>query len=1051
MGRTTFGWAIVLMAVAGVAPVGTRKFAPPEVTLPPMAKAPTVDGVIHEDKWAGAARWVGVIDLGGSALSDRRAVLWLGSDGKRVYFAIKSETPPDRPIVAEHKPGTGDEDTQAFRDDSIEVWFDPYKHPKPARGVFQGVFNALGAVYDANHDPPTNWRGDWQLANKIVDKWWHAEGSASLVSLGAAAALDGLQKGSKGIDPPLSERDLTSPHFCIGKSLGGEEQTAIDEVKIFNRALSESEVRMARLFCQSSAGAAAWAAVQFDLAHYPYYHKLKARVDINALKGKEKVRGATITLRRVGTDEPIAKIAMHAFEHDVSETITDVPDLPDGQYQLALKLDGAPEALQGELVREFPRKRFEWEHNKIGKSDRILPPFTPIRVNGQTVSTILRDHEMAEQGLWKQVVAKGEPILADRMRLEFAIQRGPVNPKHTLRFTEKTDTRVTTVATWRVADTDVTVTSEIDYDGMMWVLVNLAGGRIERLDLTIPVKNAMAPLAHICGERLRANFAGYLPKGEGVIWDASKTMKHDLIGPFCPYIWVGQEERGIAWFAENDSGWTTDDKTPCQEIERRGDVLTIRVRLIQKPTTFDTPRQIAFGLQATPVKPMPVRPAHWRTWCSEELPGAMYYIIMGSTLYFGSPYHDPFPWNQDLSLWKKFAEARRTGKPDFDYAGKWVDTVYPRDLFKERPNEDYLAHVMGGFNMAAAQAKRLLVYVQGRGATFRTPEFQTFQDEWTNDDYNSRIWRSGYFDGLSYTVEPVPSWQDFTLWWLKKQMDTFTDGLYYDNFFLIPVKDAVISSAYKRPDGRIQPAVPVQNMRETMRRTAYMYLEANRHPMIGPHMTNTAIVPMMAFAQFGLDWEWHYGRSDYQDRWTRDHIRAACTGRQTGCAPVVIAIGSKGGSADEGEWLDRTFNGVVLTHELIPCWYLTNQFITAAQRKARPTSRDRYYKTIGELLGIGYGTHACRTHNYWDTDYPIRVAGIESSSIVHRAKGKTMIVVTDWADGGQVRVSLDAKHLDLRPGFKAADFETGEPVATDGHTLTFMLKKHDYKTVVITD
>jgi len=1364
-------WVIVAAAASAAA---ERRFMPPEVALPPMRKAPKVDGAIDEEEWREAARWVGVCGLGGSALTHREATLWLGSDGHRAYFAVRSETPPDRPVLAKCKPAADERDTDAFKDDSIEVWLDPYKNAQPARGLYQGIVNSLGATYDVNHQPAGNWRGDWQSASSVIDGWWHFEGSLSLKSLGAASTLpgqtwgfrlvrnwrapskqaplspltlhfgdrgsmavvrwlpdapvvqmlgsrtpqgrkasyalrilnphdrdltahvrldsqptdsqhayldetvtvppggtkqlkldhfachleetiytrihvaspdrgttyfhreytwkldrpakrwgqvadalgpldkiknavsfyasfdegidadlakgsakgrpiemrggcvqlvdgmsgkallsgkgaasvlyelagnvdinegtlslwvspvhwlggngekshtiwqtgrpgkgyfgvqkalfnstlpyvqffmvqypwrktvamnvhdsvanwkpgewhwvvmtwtteqmtfylDGLKKGSKGFTPPLSARDLTAPNFSIGKTSGGMEQTAIDEVKIFSRAFTETELRVAKLFCQSSEGAAAWDAVQFDFGHYPYHRKLKARVDINALKGREQVKRARLMLRKVGESAAIATIDMPRFESAIAEVIADVPDLPDDQYQLALSLDGAPAALRGEMVREFSRKRFEWEHNTIGTSDRILPPFEPIQVTGRTVKTVLREHVVGEQGLWGQVVTKGEEILARPIQFEVtvagqrrALKTGP------LTVSKKNGLEANVSTTWSAGEIKGELAARCDYDGLMDCRLTLSSGRADRLDLVIPLKNTMAPLGHFCGERLRANFAGYIPKGEGVVWDASKTLKHDLIGPFCPYLWIGAEERGLCWFAENDRDWAVDGKTPCQQIERRGDVLTIRIRIIQEPTDLTTPRRIRFGLQATPVKPMPTEPAHWRTWTNQRLPGGMHYLIAGSTLYIGMLHHEPFPYRRDLSLWHKFAEARKTGKRDYGYARKWVD-AYPEAVFKDRPKKNHYAHIMGGFNYASAQADRYLVYVQGRGTTFRTPEFQTFQDEWTNDDYNTRVWRQGYRAGLSYTVEPVPSWQDLNLWWLKKQMDTFTDGLYFDNFFMIPIKDRVISSAYPRPDGRVQPAVPVHNMRQMMRRTAVMYLEADRHPMIGPHMTNTALAPVMSFAQYGLDWEWHYGRSDYQDRWSRDHIRAACIGRQTGCAPVVIAIGSRGGDAAEVEWLNRTFNGVALTHELIPCWYSVNRFIPHKERKVRTTSRALFYKTRGDLLAIGLGTPACRTYNYWQSNYPLRIEGTESSSIVHRGKGRTFIIVTDWGKGGTARITLDAAALGLRPGFRAVDYETGEAIATSDGVLTLTLKKHGYRTLVLSD
>ena len=1344
------------------------RFASPRIALPVAAKPPVVDGMIHEDEWAGGVRLAGMLQVGKTALTHRHADSWFLSDGTSVYIAVRSELPPSGDLVANLHPANDGSNVPTIKDDCIEVWLDPAPESK-MHGIYQGLINANGAIFDRRLEPAAAWRGDWKMASKLVDGWWHFEASIALSELGVTQPLpgqtwnmrlgrnwkrpwkqscwsplaahfeerntmatiqwladapvtqmlgirtadgtkaqyrlrirnphpqalplkirldsqptdsqhayldktftlasgaaqeftldhpacmpeetiytrihvtradtglvcfhrefdwtlirpahrwrtsdkdigpatrfrnalsfhasfdkginadtaqgtptgtpvarkdaqpqfveglsgqallsgkdcaaiafenagnlnisegtlsmwirpvdwhgpgkgdnnhtlftngiagkgyygvqmarqvspgpylcyymiqypwrkgvailasgemptwgpdawhwlvltwqhkqvtfyvDGVARGRATFDPPLSKRDLTTPAFRVGTGRG-KEQTAIDEVMLFNRCLTPSELKEAKAFCRSSAPDA-WDALDFKFAYYPYPDKLKALVSLSGLKDKDQVRKATLALHKVGEKAPIATIEMPAFVKDTSEVIADLPKLENGDYQLALSLDPTPGGLSGTLLRGFTRQRFEWERNRIGTSDLILPPFTPLQVADKTVSSVLRDHVMNEQGLWRQVIAKGAPLLAGPMRFE-ATHDGKLAQAKTsqLKFTEKSGTRVATTAEFALGETAVRVESAMEYDGVMNCTVHLDGGTVDQLDLLIPVKDAMAPLAHICGERCRANFAGYVPKGEGVVWESSEILKREVLTPFVPYIWVGAEERGICWFAETDRYWALDGTSPCQQLERNGDVLTLRIRIIQTPTRLDPRRTIRFGLQATPVKPMPVRPAHWRRWSEINLDRAMQFIIAGSTGYAGHVYHDPFPYRRDLSVWHKLAECRKTGKLDREFVEKWVDS-YPAELLEGDGRTRWMRTVMAGQHMAARQSERFLLYVQGRGITFATPEFQTFQDEWTYRDYNSRVWPAGPRDGLSYSSGPVPSWQDYNLWWLKQQMEIFTDGLYFDCFYILPNKDRVASDAYQLPDGRIQPGLPILDQRQMTKRTATMYLEAGRHPMIGPHMTNSTIMPMMSFAQFGLDWEWHYGRSDFQDRWSRDHIRAACTGLQAGCAPIVIGIGAKGGSAEEVEWLHRTFNGVILTHELIPVWYTVNSYIKHADRRKHGTGRLMYQKIRQHLLAMGIGTPACQTYNYWHEKYPLTLTGIETSGIVHRSESETLIILTDYGEGGEARVAIDAKQLGLTPDTKATDFETGEAVPFERNTLHFPLKKHDMEVI----
>ncbi len=120
------------------------------------------------------------------------------------------------------------------------------------------------------------------------------------------------------------------------------------------------------------------------------------------------------------------------------------------------------------------------------------------------------------------------------------------------------------------------------------------------------------PLYHTVVDTLRINPSGFTPPGQGVVWDggqAPRTMKWR--NGFCPYLWLGGAERGLAWFGENDRGWITEKggKTPVQELIREGGVLTLRVYLINIPTTLTQPTRLVYGLQASPTKPLP---DNWR-------------------------------------------------------------------------------------------------------------------------------------------------------------------------------------------------------------------------------------------------------------------------------------------------------------------------------------------------------------------------------------------------------------------------------------------------------
>ena len=112
------------------------------------------------------------------------------------------------------------------------------------------------------------------------------------------------------------------------------------------------------------------------------------------------------------------------LEPDADGVFDDVVDLPDlkaatlssgdGGYTARVAVPGHAD-FRKELA--FRRDVFAWEGNKIGLSDAVPPPFTPVRRDGSRVSVVLRDHDIGEFGLWNQVVAAGKPLLARPMRI----------------------------------------------------------------------------------------------------------------------------------------------------------------------------------------------------------------------------------------------------------------------------------------------------------------------------------------------------------------------------------------------------------------------------------------------------------------------------------------------------------------------------------------------------------------------------------------------------------------------------------------------------------
>jgi hypothetical protein len=297
-----------------------------------------------------------------------------------------------------------------------------------------------------------------------------------------------------------------------------------------------------------------------------------------------------------------------------------------------------------------------------------------------------------------------------------------------------------------------------------------------------------------------------------------------------------------------------------------------------------------------------------------------------------------------------------------------------------------------------------------RGASWETPEFlTTYIDEWLAGDIVDPAWnRRSTFErprrahaahpGFAswYQVEPVPSRVDMLLYYHRKMLDTFADGVYWDNFFLQPnfVPAEAGGPGYVDDDGRPRAGVNLTGFRDLVKRTATMMHVMGKRPLTYIHMTNANIVPMLSFGTVNLDWEWRdqgrMGSMDLQDRMDLDLILAQSLGLQAGNLSVGITGNIlKGGDGVSRDWLNRTGMAVSFPHEI---------------RMHQGTQEVSFVQT--QLARFGYGQPDYRVYRYWDEGFPLKARGAENRALVLSRDGKAMIALGNFgpsAAGGDIK------------------------------------------------
>jgi hypothetical protein len=743
------------------------------------------------------------------------------------------------------------------------------------------------------------------------------------------------------------------------------------------------------------------AAVQ--IAYYPSYRFVRVKVDTNELGVKAgAIKRADVTIAAPSG----VTLATGKMRWERAPAVKEfrVPDLPDGRYTVMVRLPG----YDLPFPRAFTRKHFQWEGNRLGVTGKVYPPFEPIRLQGRDVRVVLRRYRADGLGLWSSVVSEGRELLAAPMSLR-------ANGKAvagTGRFTEQRShrfvyegTAVTPTATLRTRCTT-------EYDGCMKVELTLGPGKVRRalksLALEIPLADVEAPLWHCCTTGVRINPAGATPPGEGDVWDSRMFPDGEWYGNFKPYLWLGGEERGLCWFADNDRGWVLDVRkdaqAPCLVLHRERGVLTLRVNLVQKPVVITRPRRIVFGLMATPAKPMA---RNWRAitfgWDRRGSPAIHW---MGSE-YWGADtdFSSKYPRNGDLSILDAIRDARR-GKPvdaPAFIAGFAARNFKPHMPLGSKSKDEILKLLQVSLNIAAGAppGSYLCAYWEEFHSTNPLhEEVATFKNEW-----------SGALD-FGGTGALAPSYRDFACWY-GAQFVKRGIGLYLDNAFPKRAYDPVTSSAYRLPNGDIQPSAGMWAHREYLKRLWIIHQEFGPRdimPLMMIHMTNTHIAPYMVWNEANLDLEWFYGPEPAQSKYSADLLRAESLGRQSGNIPLALA-------RTEGDIGDRTRFGALMVHEIKPEPY-----------GGGPIGR----ALLAKLYDFGYGRADCTVLNYWGSERPVAPDDDRVKWLALKRGGEALLLLCTWnAKPETVHLSFDDRALGTTPR-EARDEETGETLSFDG-------------------
>jgi glycosyl hydrolase family 123/concanavalin A-like lectin/glucanase superfamily protein len=844
----------------------------------------------------------------------------------------------------------------------------------------------------------------------------------------AVMFIDGVESGHAAFPAPLLAKQLSD--LLVGNP-NATGEFDVDEFKIYNRILSQDEITKIAMGDSTVDG---------KISYFPSIQKFIIEANLNPEELPERA-SLTLVLEEVKSQQAIFNQLLDFKKNTITKEngfmqlrqMVKVSNLNDGVYTAFLEVTSKanPDYTKQLLKRQIHIKKYPWENNTLGKSDIIVPPFEPLSVHGKNVSCVLRTYQLNTMGLPESVIAKGEQILASPVKCVVKIKNKVLawNPI-SFEFTEKRNTKVSYKSEAENKLLKLNISGEFDYDGLLKLKIKFTprtADSIDRIYIDIPVKKQFAKLFHAAGERVRSNPAGKIPDGKEMVWK-SRSIPQPHISNFIPYIWVGEEERGICYVADWDKNWIHCQERDAIELIRKKDNVIIRLNLINGPVTLKNEREIEIALMASPVKPMP---KGWRGWADASavmggLPGNKHLQCLGAHLYWGSYYGwtGRYPAFEDFTYITKLNETRKTGIIDKKFISEWLKRIQqappeeiPYLLDKSKGADCVPNHTRVAFEFAKGLSKTgtknvFYPYTCLSDRSNRLPENKVYGDEWQYRE----------------PVHVTPSFSDYGIYYAAKMMEHGFNGIYLDNTFFTAKYTWPTGDGYIDKKGKIHPSLGLWRIRNYIKRMAVMMHEKGIEPFICVHHTNGNVLPTLSFATNSMGMEWKYGESDFQERFTPDYIRAVNIGRQGGFFPTSLdGIQS---SKDKRAWLTRTMLAVLLPHEIQP---------TAGIGTDRKT-----YRKIAQILwDFGKAAPEAIFHPYWAEDTPVKTKAEDLIISAYQVKNKLMLVIGNYGGDVTAGIHIDCKQLGYARIAKAVNAEIPQAVPFEKNTLTLTIKKHD--------
>jgi hypothetical protein len=246
--------------------------------------------------------------------------------------------------------------------------------------------------------------------------------------------------------------------------------------------------------------------------------------------------------------------------------------------------------------------------------ETVLPPWIPASINGSIVSVWGRNYDFSGSSLLNSIESNAGRLLAAPLNLQIKVNDkegiltfdSPVIlQKHKGRIILKRESG-------EFNGVKASIEYAVEYDGMMFckLVILPSGKKIGKLIASIPYSKETAAFIHYVGAPT-AYESQDLPKNSCSVKLDEKPGIVFKSG-FKTSVWIGNNDRGLLWFAEAEQHWWPKDRNDMIETVRNSDgTVNLNLNMATAEIPYGNSKELVyeFGLMATPVKPVP---AGWR-------------------------------------------------------------------------------------------------------------------------------------------------------------------------------------------------------------------------------------------------------------------------------------------------------------------------------------------------------------------------------------------------------------------------------------------------------